>query len=505
MTELLHFCDLLELRAAEDHDRIFITEPETRKTISFGDLAEKICSILSALKRFGFQKSDRVACIFNNGIQGSLAFLSIITGGGIAVPLNPASTARELMFLLEHAGVRWILMNQDMVENFKQKINTAKDCGTLDEGLCLYSRAFVEDDRELQEDLALLLYTSGTTGIPKGVMLTHQNLLAECANIRQAHELTKDDKALCLLPLYHINGLVVTLLTPLFTGFTVVMPPKFSASHFWHWVQEEQVVWFSAVPTIYSILLTRDIPNSSAFPKLRFVRSASSALPEAVLHEIEQRIGVPLIESYGITEGGSQITSNPLPPRRRKAGSVGLPFGNEIRVVQKDGTPAPCGVIGEVTIKGANIAQAYYKNEQATKESFRDGWFFTGDLGFLDEDGYLYLQGRSKELINRAGEMISPREIDEILYQIPGVELAAAVGVPHAFYGEEIVAFLQVREGEYLPEERVRNFCAERLIAFKVPKRIYYTNDFPKGPSGKIQRLKLIDTYLGLSENERNL
>jgi acyl-CoA synthetase (AMP-forming)/AMP-acid ligase II len=214
---------------------------------------------------------------------------------------------------------------------------------------------------------------------------------------------------------------------------------------------------------------------------------------------------VPLIESYGITEGGSQITSNPLPPRVRKPLSVGVPFGNEIRVLQKDGSPAPPGITGEVTVRGPNIAGAYYRNAEASAESFRGGWFFTGDLGFFDEEGYLFLQGRSKELINRAGEMISPREIDEVLYQIPGVELAAAVGVPHKLYGEEVVAFVKTREGESLAENTILSFLAERLIAFKTPKRIFYTDDFPKGPSGKIQRLKLVDRFLALPEEDQRI
>jgi acyl-CoA synthetase (AMP-forming)/AMP-acid ligase II len=508
-----HFNDLIKLRAAEDTERPFIIEPDNEESISFGELADKAGVVLSFLAEHGFQKGDRVAALFNNGIQSSLAFLSIVSGDGIAVPVNPASTARELSFLLGHAGVKWILANRDTApvlnrlygENPEQQDDKIQLCGTTVLELRLYRLTSLGADDKLPADAALLLYTSGTTGIPKGVMLTHRNLLAECTNIKRAHELKKEDTVLCLLPLYHINGLVVTLLTPLFTGLTVIMPPKFSATLFWNWVKNEKVVWFSAVPAIYSILLKRNIPHPSAFPNLKFVRSASSAMPEAVLQEVESRLGVPLINSYGITEGGSQITSNPLPPNVRKPGSVGLPFGNEIRIVQEKGLEAPRGIKGEVAVRGANVARGYYKNEKANKESFREGWFFTGDIGFLDDEGYLFLSGRLKELINRAGEMISPREIDEILYQFPGVELAAALGVPHEVYGEEVIAFVRMHEGEIVPEEKMRAFCAERLMPFKVPKRIYFINDFPQGPSGKIQRLKLVDTYLCLPACERQL
>lgn len=513
LMDISHFSDLIKIRAAKDFSRTFIIEPDTAESISFGGLADKTASTLLFLVQNGFRKGDRVAIFSNNGIQAGIAFFSVISGDGIAVPVNPASTLREFSFILEHASVKWILTSWDTssilirlyAENSEQQAGTIQFCGNTDMDLCLYRCVSPGDEDKLPVDVALLLYTSGTTGIPKGVMLTHKNLLAECANIKCAHDLKKDDTVLCLLPLYHINGLVVTLLTPLFAGLTVIMPPKFSTSHFRNWVRDKGIVWFSAVPTIYSILLKRNILRLSLFPNLKFVRSASSAMPETVLYDIEDCLGVPLIESYGITEGGSQITSNPLPPKVHKPGSVGLPFGNEVRIVQEDGTEAPCGIKGEVAVRGANIAQGYYKNEKASKESFRDGWFFTGDIGFFDDEGYLFLSGRLKELINRAEEMISPREIDEILYQIPGLELAAAVGVPHELYGEEIVAFVKTHEGEALSEEKVRRFCAERLIAFKVPKRIYFINDFPQGPSGKIQRLKLVDRYLNLSPCERQL
>ncbi|GHV76706.1 AMP-dependent ligase [Spirochaetia bacterium] len=496
---------LIRLRAGKDGDRTFLVEPDSGETLSFGGLEEKVRALGSRLAAWGFKKGDRAACMVRNGIRGSAAFLAVTAAGGVAVPVSPRSAPRELAFLLEHSGAAWLLAETD--GDIEQK-SGAHFLEEPEPGLGLYriENAGEKNGERIPADLALLLYTSGTTGIPKGVMLTHANLLAECNNIRLAHNLTREDKALCLLPLNHINGLVVTLLTPLYTGFPVVMPPKFSAGHFWSWVQNEAVTWFSAVPTIYSILLSREIPSPAAYPKLRFMRSASSALPEAVLAAFEEQTGVPLIESYGITEGGSQITSNPLPPGARKPGSVGLPFGDEIRIIREEGGEAPLGTIGEVAVRGKNIACAYYKNEEATRESFRDGWFLTGDLGYFDTDGYLYLQGRRKELINRAGEMISPREIDELLYRIPGIELAAAVGVPHPLYGEEIVAFIKLR-GDLSPstlsEESIRAFLAERLSAFKVPRRIYYTDDFPKGPSGKIQRLKLVDRFQALKPEER--
>jgi acyl-CoA synthetase (AMP-forming)/AMP-acid ligase II len=430
-----HVWDVIALRAEEDGERVFLLEPDTDRTLRFGELERSVRVVSRGLTASGFHRGDRVALLFPNGIQASLAFLSVVAGDGVAVPVNPGSTARELLFLLEDAEARFVLTSETLAPELEKKFPGLSGPVTLEGGLALYTHASWETHGTLARDTALLLYTSGTTGAPKGVPLTHRNLLAECAHIRRAHRLVKEDTALCLLPLYHINGLVVTLLTPLFVGLEVVMPPRFSAGRLWDWVRKRRVTWFSAVPTIYSILLGGPMPDPGELTGLRFARSASSALPEAVLREFERRTGVPVIESYGISEGGSQIASNPLPPAVRKTGSVGLPFGNEIRVVCADGGDAPAGVTGEVAVRGENITAAYYKNPRATEESFREGWFFTGDLGFLDADGYLFLQGRKKELINRAGEMISPREIDEVLYRYPGVELAVAVGVPHALYG----------------------------------------------------------------------
>ncbi|MDR2826136.1 MAG: AMP-binding protein [Deltaproteobacteria bacterium] len=511
MAPYTNFNELITLRAAEEGQRSFITEPESGRALSFAELEKDTKVLLSGLRERGFRPGDRVALIFHNSISASLALLSVIASGGVAVPINPANTAVELSFLLQNSGARFVFTSPDLALELEQKIAISDGNSTLREGLVLYTaRAFAdaagareEKEEALPPDLALLLYTSGTTGVPKGVMLTQGNLLAECAHIRLAHRLTKEDKVLCLLPLYHINGLVVTLLTPLFTGLEVVMPLRFSAGRFWEWVRLHQPTWFSAVPTIYSILLSNPFPERAALRSLRFARSASSALPEAVLAEFERRTGVPLIESYGISEGGSQITSNPLPPELRKPGSVGLPFGNEVQVTGQDGRPVPPGVEGEVAVRGKNIAVAYFKNPEATRASFRKDWFFTGDLGSFDAQGYLFLRGRIKELINRAGEMISPREIDEVLFSYPGVELAAAVGVPHALYGEEVVAFVQMRAGEPLREKEIMAFCAEKLSAVKIPRRIYATDNFPKGPSGKIQRLKLRNIYLDFPESER--
>ncbi|MDR2614409.1 MAG: AMP-binding protein [Candidatus Accumulibacter sp.] len=501
MTIERKLADLVARRSLENAGKIFVTEPDTGRALTFEELAVSGRNLRAALWSHGFVDGEPVMLLFTNGIAAAQGILGVMSGGGTALPVNPAATAPELEFLRRHSGARFALVANEPADELRRKFPAGTEAERISGEatlLCLPGEA-----KPLTIDAALLLYTSGSTGVPKGVPLSAANLLAECANIVAAHRLTPDDKALCVLPLHHVNGLVITLLTPLFVGSEVVMPARFSANRFWDWARCHRVSWFSAVPTIFAILLGKPMPDRRELSFLRFSRSASAALPEAVLREFEEKTGVPLIESYGITEGGSQIFSNPLPPLRRKAGSVGLPFGNEARVVLPDGRDAPVGAVGEVAVRGGNIAAGYLANAEATRESFRDGWFFTGDLGRFDEDGYLFLQGRRKELINRAGEMISPREIDEVLHRFPGVELAAAVGVPDALYGEEVVAFVRMRDGTPPPDAALREFCGASLSRFKIPRRVYAIDEFPRGASGKIQRLKLVDRYLSLPAEER--
>ncbi len=266
---------------------------------------------------------------------------------------------------------------------------------------------------------------------------------AMLAAFRRRISLLPQDTALCILPLFHINGLVVTLITSMLVGSSLVLPKKFSSRHFWQWISTYNATWFSAVPTILSILLLQPIPSKAEFSSLRFARSASAPLPIAVLEEFETRTGVPVIESYGMSEAGGQVTSNPL--HLRKPGSAGLPFTNALRVVDEHGVPLDSNQTGEVVLRGPNVSIGYLDNAAANRESFRNGWFYTGDLGYRDADDYVFLVGRKKELINRAGEKIAPREIEEIIYRMPEVESAAVVGVPDSLYGEEVACFLVLR------------------------------------------------------------
>lgn len=495
---------LLAYRATESKKRIFLSWPEEQLDVTYGNFYEAAQQLAQYLQVQGLMQGERVALILENSVHWILAFWGIILAGGVVVPFNPKFKVAELVPLLEQAESRWMIAdNQEaallsdhgvnpVVTAYSSPWNQAELVVITAQG---QGQSILLKANARPNDEALLLFTSGSTGRPKGVVLTHGNLLAEAAFIQQGHVLTQGDIGLSILPFFHINGLVITMLTPLFSGGRVIVPEKFRASKFWQWVKKYQVTWFSGVPTILSILIARKDSEPLDTTSLRFARSASSSLSVAVLKEFEQRFHVPVIESYGLSETGSQVATNPLPPGIRKAGSVGLPVGNDLCIVDEQGQPVPKGIQGEVVIRGENVTQGYLNNNEANQESFKQGWFYTGDLGYLDEEGYLFLVGRRKELINRAGEKISPREVDEVIYQLPEVLLAAAVGIPDPLFGEEIVAFIQLRPGEDVSEEQVIRHCKACLADFKVPKRIFYLDDFPKGPNGKIQRLKLVELY----------
>jgi acyl-CoA synthetase (AMP-forming)/AMP-acid ligase II len=309
-----------------------------------------------------------------------------------------------------------------------------------------------------------------------------------------AHGLTPEDRALCSLPLYHINGEVVTSVTPLVSGGSVVMPHKFSTSNFWEFISEYACTWFSVVPTIISYLCSAtDVEGKEhRLDQLRFGRSASSALPPSLHKAFEEKFGVPIIETMGLTETAAPVFSNPMDPDKRKYGSPGVAVGNEAKIVDKDGNEVPQGTQGEIMIRGDNVMKEYYKAPDKTAEALDpDGWFHTGDLGYMDEEGFVFVTGRIKELIIKAGENIAPREIDEVMYKHPAVLDAAAVGIPDEEYGEDILCCCVLKPDCSCTEEELMEHCMEHLGKFKTPKVIKVMQDLPKGPSGKIQRLKL--------------
>lgn len=506
--------ELLASRNEEDHERLFLSSPEEQVKLTYGAFYDAANQLAVRFQTAGLLLGQRAAVMLENGADWVGSFGALMLIGCTVVPVNPQLSPTETLDLLERSEAQFVITTSDLRNMLSLVLQSGETQWKSIETRGLEATLFclVKEPQAHKHDCipkqigekheALLLFTSGSTGRPKGVVLTHENLLTEAEFVRHGHQLSRTDTVLCVLPFFHINGLVITLITTLLSGGQAVVPHKFSASRFWHWMETYHITWFSAVPTILSILLSTQGERNRT-PYLRFARSASSSLSAAVLIAFEKRFGVPVIEAYGLSEAASQVASNPLPPAQRKIGSVGLPVGNLIRIVDERGNVLPPGVAGEVAVQGPNVATGYFNNLAANRESFRDNWFYTGDLGYFDQDGYLFLTGRRKELINRAGEKISPREVDEVLYRLPEIETAAAIGVPDDLFGEEVVAVIQLRPGMRLGSDKVIKHCKACLAEFKTPKHILFVDDFPKGPNGKIQRLRLVELYRRLTHEKQ--
>jgi acyl-CoA synthetase (AMP-forming)/AMP-acid ligase II len=393
------------------------------------------------------------------------------------VPPGQGEAARRAL----PAGVSLVEAHIDEHGSLKMESTASRDASRT---------AAAADD----EDVALVLHTSGTTSRPKLVPLRHRNLFASADNIAATYGLTPGDVALCVMPLFHIHGLMASTMATLRSGGTVVIPPKFDALTFWPAVQDHGTTWYSAVPTMHQMLLMRNRgERPPGAEKLRFIRSSSSALSPETMQQLESRFGAPVLEAYGMTEASHQMASNPLPPGQRKPGTVGLGTGVRLGVMDDSGTLVPQGDAGEVVIRGPNVIDGYSNNPEADAASFIDGWFRTGDQGTIDADGYLALVGRLKEMINRGGEKIAPREIDDVLKQHPAVGEAVAFGSPHPSWGEEVVAAVVLKEP--VSEKELIAFARERLADYKVPKKLYIVDKIPTTATGKIQRRSVADSF----------
>jgi long-chain acyl-CoA synthetase len=347
------------------------------------------------------------------------------------------------------------------------------------------------------ETPAMLMYTSGTTGVPKGVLLSHWNMIYAGQAVAEAHALTAEDRVLSSLPLYHINGQCIATVSPVVSGGSAVMPHRFSASHWWPLVERYRPSWLNVVPTIIAYLLNGPDPTpaqAAACRSIRFARSASAPLPLEQHRAFEQRFGISVIEAMGLTESASIAFANPLDPARRKYGSAGLPLGVEARVVAPDGTVLGAREPGEIELRGESVTASYHRDpERSARLHSADGWLASGDLGYRDQDGFYFITGRRKELIIKGGENIVPREIDEALLAHPAVLEAAAVGIPDPNYGQDILACVVLKPGARCDEAELRAHCVAHLGRYKTPRVLRFVPELPKGPSGKVQRLRLLE------------
>jgi acyl-CoA synthetase (AMP-forming)/AMP-acid ligase II len=458
---------------------------EDGTSLRWADLRKAAAGMAAMLTAKGIAKGESVAILCPNGRAGVLATYAALYGGFRATMINLAAGPDAVTYALEHSEARFAFVDAVADELFEQ--SGAKNIARLE-----WVAGSVPLHPLAASDHALLMYTSGTTGRPKGVVHTHASLLAGGWTTAIAHGLGAADRGFCVLPIYHINGLCVTVMGALVSGGSLGMAAKFSARMFWDQMDAVGATWFSVVPTIISHLLHGGAdPSPETKARLRFGRSASSALAPDVQRSFETRFDVPIIETMGLTETAAQITSNPLPPGVRKIGSPGIAYGNEVGVFDVEMVACDAGVEGEIAVRGPNVMLEYLKNEEATKSTFSGRWLRTGDLGKIDKDGYLFVTGRLKELIIKGGENIAPREIDEALYSHGDVIEAAAFARPCDSYGERVEAAVRVRDGSTLSAVELIAICESKLGKFKSPDRVHFMAELPKGPSGKIQRLKL--------------
>lgn len=497
---------LLQLLKGNDADPA-LTAPN-RPTLTYQHLRQQILELSQQLNQFGLGRGDRITIAMPNGIEMILTYLAAAMCG-TAAPLNPKYKQEEFTFYYEDTNASALIILDDGIE-------AAKAAATPD---MLIIRARFSIDKltfekiqgperpprpvELSEpeDVAMILHTSGTTSRPKRVPIKHRNLAASAENIIRTYQLTAADRALCIMPLFHVHGIVASMLSTLASGGMVICPSGFNAMEFWRWLADFSPTWYSAVPTMHQLLLSRANRHQEviAAHPLRFIRSSSSSLPPVVLEQLETAFNAPVLEAYSMTEAAHQMTSNPLPPGERKAGSVGYGFGVEVGIMDEAGSLLPSGQLGEVVVRGKNVVDGYENNPEANAKAFTNGWFRTGDQGQLDTSGYLTLTGRLKELINRGGEKISPLEVDNVLLRHSAVAEALTFAVPHKTLGEDVHAAIVLNEGatgEAVSEKELRIHCASALAEFKVPRQFHILSELPRGATGKLQRLnmaKLLD------------
>lgn len=489
---------LLELLQVAPDQNTAVIVPESGIRVTYASLCQQVSTMAEALSAAGVERGHRVAIVLPNGLPSIVSFLAASIAG-TAAPLNSSYRQEEFAFYIEDTAARVLLCPPDGAEDARK---AAAAAGIPVHAVHMDEKGFVRlagastngsasgghsPAPPQPDDIALVLHTSGSTGRPKRVPLRHKNLAASAYNIVHTYNLSPADVSLCVMPLFHVHGLVASTISTLLSGGTIVVPAKFNPLSFWRTVRENRVTWYSAVPTIHQLLLSRagsERPDGAEC--LRFIRSCSASLPPEMMSGLESVFGVPVLEAYGMTEASHQMCSNPLPPAARKPGSVGPGTGVKVSIMGAQGNHLAQGERGEVVIQGPNVVSGYENNPEANAASFTNGWFCTGDQGYLDADGYLNLTGRIKELINRGGEKIAPREIDEVLLRHPAVSEAVAFGVPHPSLGEEVVAAVVLREPE--KESVILSYCRERLADFKCPKKLFIVESIPRTATGKIQR-----------------
>ena len=506
--------DLLECRVDATPEKHFLFSEGDGRSFTYAEFDAAVNRTVRLLAARGIAKGDKVSLLMPNSAEYILAYFACFKLGALAGPINSLLKPPEMAFVIANSEAKALIANSE----FNPQIESIRgDLPDLEVVIKFDSedkatRGFSGEREQLpvtaitNDDEAIIIYTSGTTGKPKGCMLTHGNLIANAKQIATWLGFTESDRLLTVMPLFHMNAVSVTTMTPLYAGGSSVISPKFSASRFWQIVSDYEVTSFGSVATMLAMLLEKykdGIPQGLTTKQLRFAMCGSAPIPAEVMTRFEETFKCLVIEGYGLSESTCRSTFNP-PDTRRRPGSCGMPIGNEMMIVDDDGHEVSNGELGEIVLRGDNILKGYYKNPDATERAFRGGWFYTGDIGYKDADGYFYIVDRKSDMIIRGGENIYPREIDEVLYQHPAIAAAATIGIPDDLYGEEVTAFVVLRAGSKTTEEELLEHCRIQLADFKCPKAIHIVDDIPKGPTGKLLKRELAAGFDESSNIRRN-
>ena len=505
---------LLDQRARATPDKPFLFSEADGRRYNYAEFNAAVDAAAHLLASRGLKKGDVVSLLMPNSAEYIIAYFACWKLGAVAGPVNSLLKPQEMAYVIADSEAKALLYhshfagqmrevaplvwgdNDELLDNavvkFDNEAEATSDYATFtDDSLAARHVPLSKDDD------AIIIYTSGTTGKPKGCLLTHGNLIANARQISQWLGFTENDRLLTIMPLFHMNAVSVTTMSALYAGGSTVVSLKFSASRFWQMISDYEITSFGSVATMLSMLLTTypdGVPAGLKTEQLRFAMCGSAPVPAEVMKRFEETFNCLVIEGYGLSESTCRSTFNP-PNQGRRAGSCGQPIGNEMRVVDEEDREVPDGELGEIVLRGENILKGYYRNPEATATAFRGGWFHTGDVGYRDADGFFYIVDRKSDMVIRGGENIYPREIDEVLYQHPAVAAAAAIGVPDELYGEEVAAFVVLKEGREAAEDEIIAFCRAHLADYKCPKTVRFVKEIPKGPTGKLLKRELASQF----------
>jgi len=497
--------ELLESRTELWLEKVFLFSERDGQQISYQQFDDLVNQTANVLKRVGVEKGDTVSLLLPNRLEYLRFYFACWKLGAMAGPINAHLKGSEISYILNNSEAIVLVTQASFwptVEAIRPELEFLDKVILIDERVeetidyrsevSRQSSHLLPTDVDA-DDEAIIIYTSGTTGNPKGVLLTHRNLMANARQIAEWLKFDQGDRFLCIMPLFHMNAVSVTTLTPLYVGASIVLSPKFSASRHWQIISDYGVTTFGSVATMLSMLLNtypNGLPPGLDTSRLKFAMCGSAPVPAPVMQQFEERFHCPVIEGYGLSESTCRATFNP-PDARRRLGSVGLPIGNEMKIFDDADREVPPGQVGEIVLRGENVMKGYFKNPAATAQAFRNGWFHTGDLGYRDENGFFYVVDRKSDMIIRGGENIYPREIDDVLYRHPAVREAATIGVPDELYGEQVKAFVVLRENAGCSEEELIAFCRAQLADYKCPASVEFVSEIPKGPTGKLLKREL--------------